>query len=288
MLAALGLPAGALAHQFAEPNPPVLAPTDEPKTFGLRPFGPELVAPLMEWTYHKTADGSHPNGDEQRMLWLMNRARQDPPAEGVWLATTTVPDIANGRGFFSVNTTALTDAFDALPARAPAAFDARLYAASRDHSLDLIARDAQDHAGQFTKVGDSGFNCNGGRVSVFSYASSALNAHGALNIDWGYDTDGMQSPPGHRYAIMDVDASPLVGVRLTNVGLAVVPDHDTSNSVGPTPMRLPTSMNTAISAATMSSSIRKNMAPRPVRSKPQHNPVAAGPAPRPLHPNSTF
>jgi hypothetical protein len=40
----------------------------------------------LEWTYHKTDDGVHPNGPEQQMLWLLNRARQDPSVEGRWLA----------------------------------------------------------------------------------------------------------------------------------------------------------------------------------------------------------
>ena len=64
---------------------------------------------------------------------------------------------------------------------------------------------------------DSGFEHAGGRFSVFSYADSALNAHAALNIDWGPgDGTGMQPGRGHRLAIMgDYD----------NVGLAVVPDE---------------------------------------------------------------
>jgi hypothetical protein len=213
LLAAAGL-AGAGQAQPArapEPNPPVFE------------RGPDLPAPplrvprapTLEWVLHRTADGLHPNEDEQELLWLMNRARQDPAAEGAWLATSTEPDIAFGRSFFSVDLGALEAAVAGLPAAPPAAFDRRLYEASRLHSEYLISINGQNHNDQFERVLDSGFQPNGGRLSVFSYADSPLNAHAALNIDWGPGPDGMQDPPGHRLAIMgDYD----------NVGLALVPD----------------------------------------------------------------
>lgn len=192
---------------------------------------PVLAAPTTEWTNHKSADGSDPSDAEQKMMWLMNRARSDPTAEGIWLATSSDPDVAGGRDFFNVTIAALEAAFAALPVKPPAVFDIRLHDASELHSLDLIARDAQDHNGQFDKVDASGFNCNGGRVSVFSFSASALNAHAALNIDWGNGPDGMQEPPGHRDAIMGV--WPFAGPGLTNVGLAMVPENDPGTQVGP-------------------------------------------------------
>jgi hypothetical protein len=163
-------------------------------------------------------------------MWLMNRARANPTAEGIWLAESTDPDVANGRNFFNVGIDALKAAFAALDVKPPAAFDIRLHDASELHSLDLIARDAQDHDGQFDKINASGFSCNGGRASVFSFADSALNAHAALNIDWGNGPDGMQDPPGHRDAIMGVWPS---GPGLTNVGLAMVAENDPMTQVGP-------------------------------------------------------
>ena len=146
-----------------------------------------------EWLLHKTLDGQHPDADEQALVWLMNWARQDPTAEGIWLATSNDPDVAGGRSFFGVDVELLEDEFAAIAAAPPAAFDRRLYEASLAHSLDLIGRDAQDHDGQFSRVGDSGFVHAGGRASVFSYARSALNAHAAFNIDWGgSDGTGMR------------------------------------------------------------------------------------------------
>jgi len=66
---------------------------------------------------------------------------------------------------------------------------------------------------------------------VFWRAQSALNAHAALNIDWGNGPNGMQDPPGHREAIMGV--WPYAGPGLTNVGLALVPDSDPNTQAGP-------------------------------------------------------
>jgi hypothetical protein len=150
------------------------------------------------------------------MVWLMNRARQNPAAEGTWLATTSEPDIAFGRAYFDVDTGVLEDEFVSLAATPPAAFDRRLYEASLAHSLDLIARNAQDHNGQLARVNASGFDYTDGRMSVFSYADSPLNAHAALNIDWGPgDGTGMQPGRGHRLGIME---------DYDNVGLALVAD----------------------------------------------------------------
>jgi len=219
------------AQQMATPNPPIVAPERQESIKPDQRLLQQLNAPTIEWTNHKSLDGLDPDASEQRMMWLMNRARTDPTAEGIWLAESSDPDIANGRSFFSVDIDELKAAFAALPAKPPAVFDIRLHDASELHSLDLIARDAQDHNGQFDKVDASGFNCNGGRVSVFSFSDSALNAHAALNIDWGNGPFGMQDPPGHREAIMGV--WPYAGPGMTNVGLAMVAENDQQTQVGP-------------------------------------------------------
>lgn len=178
-----------------------------------------------EWVYHKTEDGAHPDGNEQQLVWLMNRARANPNAEGVFLAGSGNADIASGIAGFGVDVPLMKSEFAALPSVAPAAFDRRLYSASLTHSLDLIARDAQDHTNQFERVAAAGFSQAGARASVFAYSRSAMHAHGALNIDWGNGPDGMQSGRGHRAAIM--------GGAYTNVGFATVPDTDAGTRVGP-------------------------------------------------------
>lgn len=187
---------------------------------------PSVSKSGIEWTYHKTADGQHPNGNEQQMMWLMNRARANPPQEGAWLATTTESEIAFPRSYFGVNTTLLRSEFNSYAAKPPAAFDVRMYNGSKAHSDYLISVDAQNHTGQFDRVAAAGFYCWGGRANVFSYADSSLNAHGAFNIDWGSDSDGMQDSRGHRKAIMSLDGD------YTNVGIAMV-QAPSSKTVGP-------------------------------------------------------
>ncbi|MBV7337801.1 hypothetical protein KFU94_58140 [Chloroflexi bacterium TSY] len=180
----------------------------------------------VEWTHHKTTDGQHPDDHEQQIMWLMNRARANPAAEGKWLATTDEEDISRPREYFDVNLNLLQAEFTSYARKPPAAFDVRLYQAAKAHCLDLIARDAQDHAQQFERVQTAGFNYQSIRGSVFAYAQSALNAHAAWNIDWG-GPDGMQPGCGHRKAIMSVDGN------YTNVGVAVVQELNPDSRVGP-------------------------------------------------------
>jgi len=111
-----------------------------------------------------------------------------------------------------------------------AALDIHLYEAAHVHSLDLIARDAQDHNQQFQQVQDARFHYTAARGNVFSYGKSGLNAHAAFNIDWGgNDGTGMQAGRGHRKAIMSVDGD------YTNVGIAAVTESDDTRNVGPPP-----------------------------------------------------
>jgi len=223
----LAVPAHAQRLPHAEPEPPWIdeGPTETPVSNQEIRGSLAPLATSEEWLLHKTGDGQHPDADEQALVWLMNWARQDPTAEGIWLATAGDPDVAGGRSFFGVDVGLLEDEFAAIAAAPPAAFDRRLYEASLAHSLDLIDRDAQDHDEQFSRVGDSGFVHTGGRASVFAYARSALNAHAAFNIDWGgSDGTGMQTGRGHRQAIMG---------DYTNVGIAAVPENDSATRVGP-------------------------------------------------------
>ncbi len=183
-------------------------------------------AATTEWIYHKTVDGSHPSGHEQQALRLMNRARSNPTQEGIWLASSTDPEVASGRDYFDVDKDKLRSEFAAIAVKGPAAFDKRLYAAAYAHSMDLISRDAQDHDQQFSRIDSEGFHYSQARGNVFSYASSGINAHAAWNIDWGDEEDGMQTGRGHRMATMSVDGD------YTNVGIAAVHETNTATKVG--------------------------------------------------------
>lgn len=205
-------------------NPPALELLESNPSAGDNEYR-VFATPSEEWVFHKTVDGSHPDGNEQAMMWLMNRARSNPTKEGLFLSDAGDAQVASAINFFGVNLSVLQNEFAAIAPTQPAAFDRRVYEGSQTHSLDLIARDAQDHNGQFQKVSDAGFVSNGGRASVFSFSRSALHAHAGFNIDWGNGTaDGMQVGRGHRAGIMSTG---------TNVGIAMTPENNSSTSVGP-------------------------------------------------------
>lgn len=218
-----------------EPNPPIIVreTTDdageELRVFAAQPVDSAWKAPAAatEWVYHKSADNLHPDGNEQQMMWLMNRARANPAQEGVWLAAMPNADVAAARSYFRVDLDVLRSEFAAIPVKPPAAFDRRLYNAAKSHSDYLISVDDQTHTGQLERVDASGFVRSGWAGIVFSFSKHALYGHAAFNIDWGQGTDGTQDPPGHRYAIMSVNGN------WTNVGYAVVPENNLSTNVGP-------------------------------------------------------
>jgi hypothetical protein len=213
--------------RIPEPDPPTLerGVSEAPSSATvLRWMAPSA---LTEWTYHKTGDNLHPDGNEQQMLWLMNRARSDPAQEGVWLATEDDPDIAAARTFFSVDVTVLQNEFAAIPAKPPVAVDVRLYNAAKAHSDYLISIDDQNHTGQFDRIDAAGFDYTLASGIVYSYSRHTVYGHAGFNIDWGPGTDGTQDPPGHRNAIMSVNQNH------TNVGYAVVAEPDPATRVGP-------------------------------------------------------
>ena len=211
-----------------EPNPPRIEEADRTSPELLGNATPRSTTIMVEWTYHKTMDNEHPDDIEQQLLWLTNRARANPSQEGQWLATFNDPYIDMARSYFGVDIALLQDEFASYAVKPPAAFDVRLYNAAKAQSEDLIQRDAQDHNQQFDHIDAAGFVYSQVRGIVFSYAYTALYGHAAFNIDWGVgDGTGMQPGRGHRMAIMSVDGN------YTNVGVAVIKEHEPSTGVGP-------------------------------------------------------
>ena len=217
---------GSAAYErFAEPNPPTvdLGVAEVPGVAAT----PRHTAAAIEWTYHKTSDGLHPDGNEQQIMWLMNRARSDPAQEGTWLATLDDPGVAAAFDFFSVNEDVLQSEFAGYAAKAPAAFDVRLYGAAKAHSDYLIGIDGQNHNNQIARISSAGFNYSQAAGIVFSYSLNTIYGYAAFNVDWGSGTDGTQDPPGHRYAIMSISGN------YTSAGIAVVPEINPATRVGP-------------------------------------------------------
>lgn len=212
--------------RMPEPNPPfVSSPTQDLRQWEA-PAGPTVTAsPSIEWTLHKTTDGSHPSDAEQQMVWLMNRARRSPNIEGVWLAHVRQSNIQTAMDYFGVRRDILMDEFSARAAAFPAAFDARLYNAAANHSAYLISIDGQDHIGQFERIDEQGFHYSSARGSVYSYSEDPIQGHAAFNVDWGGDDGtGMQTGRGHREGLMG---------EYSSVGIACLPDNDPLTNVGP-------------------------------------------------------
>lgn len=211
--------------RVAEPNPPTvdLGGAEVPKTAAAA----RQTAAATEWTYHKTSDNLHPDGNEQQFLWLLNRARSNPVQEGIWLATMGNPEVAASRDYFNVDEAVLQREFAGYAAQPPAAFDARLYSAAKAHSDYLISIDGQNHNNQIDRISSAGFRYSQAAAIVFSYSQNTIHGYAGFNIDWGAGTDGTQDPPGHRYAIMSI------GGNYANVGVAMVPETNPATRVGP-------------------------------------------------------
>ena len=232
-IAAPFLAAAAASGQMRmpEPHPPCVP---EPANPRLRTATPPIpgwtAAPTTEWTLHKTADGSHPNGDEQQMAWLMNRARRRPDVEGIWLAHLRQLNVQSTLNYFSVLRKILMDEFSARAPMPPAAFDVRLYAAASNHCAYLISIDGQNHDGQAARIADQGFHLTSARGSVYSYARDAVYGHAGFNVDWGGgDGTGMQAGRSHREGLMGAYAC---------VGIACVPETNAATTVGPLVMTI--------------------------------------------------
>jgi len=185
------------------------------------------AAAAIEWTFHKSGDGLHPDDNEQQFLWLTNRARSDPAREGVWLATMQDPQVSAAREYFKVNGAVMESEFAGYPVKPPAAFDVRLYNAAKAHADYLIGIDGQNHDNQIERIGSAGFDYNQAAAIVFAYSHHTIYGYAGFNVDWGGGSNGTQDPPGHRYAIMSV------GSEYTNIGIAVVSETNPATQVGP-------------------------------------------------------
>lgn len=220
-----------VAHGFGqtlmpEPNPPFVP---EARGAVLRPPVPSGAGkkdpPVQQWTLHKTPDGLHPNGYEQQMVWLMNRARLRPGVEGIWLAHLRQSNVQRAMDYFGLKRDVLMNEFLARSVSSPAAFDARLYLAASNHSAYLISIDGQNHNGQFQRITDQGFHYSSARGSVYAYSEDAIYGHAGFNADWGgNDGTGMQTGRGHREGVMG---------NYSCVGIANVEETSPATRVGP-------------------------------------------------------
>jgi hypothetical protein len=236
----LAAPALALAQDLTmtPPNPPARVHRD------MRPqvakFNFQIQA--AEPTLYSIGE---PTDEAQLYLELINRARANPKAEGLRLATSTDPDVQNALKQFKVDLDVLKSEFAAFEPRPPLAMNKLLTDAARLHTEFLFETATQTHTGRGgsdlqQRVEAVGYNWYNLGENVYSYARDTFYSHDGFQVDWGVGTNGMQNPRGHRNNIHDfLVPDPLFPdeevVINREVGIAVILGTKTvgSNTVGP-------------------------------------------------------
>jgi uncharacterized protein YkwD len=213
----------AFAGSASPPQPPTLDPPSISRDAEfLR--GPSALQAIGPYSH------GEPSAEEQYMLEVINRARANPPAEGLRLQATTDPDILGAYAYFQVNLAKLVADFAGYPPRAPLAFNANLIAAARGHSQDMVVNDFQGHFGSngsslTTRIEGAGYTgWNALAENVYAYAKSVVYGHAGFNVDWGVPS------LGHRQNIMNFSGSDPV---YTEIGIGIVSDTSPSTGVGP-------------------------------------------------------
>jgi len=175
-----------------------------------------------------------PTNEEQSYLELVNRARANPIAESVRLATTSDPNVLNAYSSFGVNLVLMQTQFAVILARPPLSMNAVLTAAARGHSQNMLQNNYQGHNGPdgslTTRLQSYTSGANGWSLgeNVYAYSKSVFYGHAGFEVDWGgtVATGGMQFPAGHRENIH--------GAQFREVGVGViVGSAGGSGGVGP-------------------------------------------------------
>ena len=150
-----------------------------------------------------------PTAEEQYLVEILNRARANPPQEGIFLTTQTDSQIQGAYGYapFGVNFAAIRAAFNSYPSRPPLAFSPYLVGTARNHAQWMAANGIQDHdqpGNTFSnRIISSGYGATAAGENIYGPVPSMLYAHVGLNIDWGVPS------LVHRNAIMGLAPDPV-------------------------------------------------------------------------------
>src|SRR6476469_9127147 len=130
-----------------------------------------------------------PTNEEQYYLELINRARANPAAEAIRLATTTDAEVLSAYGFFGVNLVLMQAQFALIPTQPPYSMNATLLNAARAHSQNMLQTNYQGHTGPdgtlTTRLAGYVANANGWSIgeNVFAYSKSVWYGHAAFQVD---------------------------------------------------------------------------------------------------------
>jgi len=161
---------------------------------------------------------------EQYMLDLINRFRENPTAELSLILNANDPNVNEALAYFNVDKTALAAQFATLTPAPPLAWNDDLETSALGHSQAMLT--AQDQAHQvpgeldpWTRMVNAGYvNYTYLAENIYAYASGIFVGEAAFVIDWGDNPPtGIQSPAGHRENLLDP------GLREVGIGLVNAP-----------------------------------------------------------------
>jgi hypothetical protein len=212
MVSALASPTAPIIERapIAPPQPPPILEAPADSTLAVEPL---LRAAA---TIYSIGD---PTPEEQLYVEMINRARANPVAEALLLATTTDPEVLSAYDFFNVDLALMQAQFAALAPAPPLALNAQLITAARRHTQDMFDNSFQGHTGTDNtqpseRVTQSGYAWQVVGENVYSNADSVFHGHAGFEVDWGFGPGGMQTPAGHRNSIHDA--------RFREIGVGVI------------------------------------------------------------------
>jgi hypothetical protein len=149
-------------------------------------------------------DWGEPTGDEQEMLWLINRSRANPAADGVRMVETDDPNVQAAIDYFGIDRDQIKIDFQQYAPKPPLIMNRLLTNAARGHTLDMKTNNFQGHVGTDgrtlgQRITATGYSWLALAENVFAYSTSTWYGHCGFMIDWGND------PPGHRNSTYDVN-----------------------------------------------------------------------------------
>lgn len=157
-------------------------------------------------------DHGDPTALEQYMLELINRARLNPTAEGIFLDTLDTGYAQDARQRKPEFFTNLRQEFAAYPVAPPLVFNSQLLAAARLHSQDMVKRKYFDHVTPeglspgdriknqgYTEASTWGENIAGAGATN---ADEVLQNHFGLSVDYD-NVMHATSPFGHRLNLLN-------------------------------------------------------------------------------------
>jgi uncharacterized protein YkwD len=171
----------------------------------------------------KTYSHGEPSALEQQLLELTQAMRADPASAGPILVA--LPSVQNAIAQFAVDKNQVVKDFMSYAPVPPLAFDPRLMASSKEHSIDMATAGVQQHDGTdgsqfFERITKAGYQYSFCSENIFSYAESPEYCNAAFAIDWG------NPDLGHRKALLDLDG------QKRDIGISVV-ENPPSPKVGP-------------------------------------------------------